>query len=154
MTEDTITIGGDSADIPPATYPAKLFALSKKQSTAYGDFRAWDFLLDQKAADGGDLIVGGASSMNTGKKSKGGRWIAALLGQAPEKGTTLSASSLLGRPCLVVVEENDEGWPTVTNVLPPMAAASPVAAAVPAGAVSPSAPAAAPAVTISDDLPF
>lgn len=145
MTEDTITIGGDMEDIPPGTYPATLASLTIKQSVAFGDFRAWDFTLVS------GQTVGGATSMKAGKKSKAGRWITSLLGKLPDKGTTLSASDLIGKPCLVVVEENGDGWPTVTNVLPPMAANSGPVTAVPAGAAPP-APAVAP--PISEDLPF
>jgi hypothetical protein len=126
MTDDII-IGGDSADIPAATYPATLAEVVRKSSDAFGDFRTWDFLI---TIDGERHRVGGASSMNTGKKSKGGKWIAALLGRRPEKGENITAE-LVGKPCLVVVEEDDNGWPKVVNVLPPMTqttAAVPVAA--------------------------
>ena len=110
---DEIIIGGDAADIPPATYPGKLTGTSVKTSVAYGDFRAWEFLLDEGHS------VDGASSMATGSKSKGGRWIAALLGRKPDKGENVTAA-IIGRPCLVVVGLKDE-WPTVTDVLPPLA---------------------------------
>jgi hypothetical protein len=120
---DEIVIGGDSVDIPNGTYPAVLTALRTESSAAFGDFRAWDFTLSE------GQTVGGASSMNTGRKSKGGKWIAALLGRQPDKGETVT---IIGKPCLVVVEENDDGWPKVTNVLPPMASNStPAPAEVP-----------------------
>ena len=88
---DEIIIGGDQVDIPPGTYPGKLSATSVKTSVAWGDFRAWDFLLDE------GHIVGGGSSMSTGSKSKGGRWIAALLGRRPEKGENVT-TTIIGRP--------------------------------------------------------
>jgi hypothetical protein len=138
---DEIVIGGDSVDIPPGTYPAALAKIRVETSAAFGDFRAWDFVLDE------DHVVGGATSMNTGRKSKGGKWIAALLGRQPEKGEKVD---LIGKHCLVVVEENDDGWPKVTNVLPPMASTS-----APAPAESPpSQPVAVGQTQISEELPF
>ena len=121
MTEEVFVFGGDATDIPPGTYPAILTALTTKTSVAFGDFRAWDFTLDSGS------VVGGASSMATGSKSKGGRWAIALLGRKPEKGETVK---LIGSPCLVVVGLNKDDWPVVTDVLPPLAkgAASPVVA--------------------------
>ena len=109
MTE--IVIGGDMEDIPEGTYPATVKSIETKESTAFGEFRAWDFQLENGS------VVGGASSMATSSKSKGGRWIRALLGRKPEKGESVN---LIGRPCLVVVAEK-EGWPNVTDVLPTLA---------------------------------
>ena len=140
---DDIIIGGDSEDIPPGTYPARLAAVSTKQSAAFGDFRAWDFLLDSGS------VVGGSTSMKTGGKSKGGRWITALLGRKPSKGESVGAQ-ILGKPCLVVVVEKD-GWPAIEDVLPPMAAQAVSAPAVPAATAPPVAAGAPP---ISEDLPF
>jgi hypothetical protein len=125
---DEIIIGGDAVDIPPGTYPGKLSAVSTKTSVAWGDFRAWDFLLDE------GHIVGGGSSMSTGSKSKGGRWIAALLGRKPDKGENVTAA-IIGRPCLVVVGLKDE-WPTVLDVLPPLAGSSTAAQNGPVTAVA------------------
>lgn len=110
---DEIIIGGDTVDIPPGTYPGKLSAVAVKTSVAWGDFRAWDFLLDE------GHVVGGGSSMSTSSKSKAGRWIAALLGRKPDKGENVTAL-VIGKPCLVVVGMKDE-WPTVLDVLPPLA---------------------------------
>ncbi len=109
---DEFVFGGDATDIPPGTYPAKLTGLATKTSDAFGDFRAWDFTLDTGS------VVGGASSMATSSKSKGGRWAIALLGKKPDAGTKVT---LVGKRCLVVVGLNKDDWPTVTDVLPPLA---------------------------------
>ena len=125
MTEE-IVIGGDMADIPEGTYPATLKSMAVKHSEKFGsDFRAWDFEL----ANGS--IVGGSSSTATNSRSKGGKWIAALLGRKPVEGESIN---LIGRPCLVVVVEND-GWPKVDAVLPPMAAPAPLQPIAPLVAV-------------------
>jgi hypothetical protein len=108
---DEIVIGGDMEDIPEGTYPAIVKSVTVKESATFGEFRAWDFTLQSGS------VVGGASSMSTGSKSKGGKWIAAILGRKPEKGETVE---LVGRPCLVHVYDKD-GWPAVDAVLPPLA---------------------------------
>jgi hypothetical protein len=112
VTDDVFVFGGDATDIPPGTYPAKLTSLTTKTSDAFGDFRAWDFTLDTGS------VVGGASSMATGSKSKGGKWAMALLGRKPDAGERVT---LIGLPCLVVVSLDDKDWPKVTDVLPPLA---------------------------------
>lgn len=139
MTDNgTITFGGDAEDIPPGTYKGRLLGIGVKSSDAFGDFRTWDFQLEN------GTIIGGASSMNVGKRSKTYKWTVALLGRAPEKG---EAVNLLGRECLVVVGLNKDDWPTVDDVLPPMAAAAPAApVAAPAQAPQP--------VAVEPDLPF
>lgn len=110
MTE--IVIGGDMEDIPEGTYPATVKSIEIKYSEKFdGEFRAWDFEL------AGGSVVGGASSTSTSSKSKGGKWIAAILGRKPEKGEKVE---LVGRPCLVHVYDKD-GWPAVDAVLPPLA---------------------------------
>jgi len=131
VTEDVFVFGGDATDIPPGTYPAKLTSLMTKTSDAFGDFRAWDFTLDTGS------VVGGASSMATGSKSKGGKWAMALLGRKPSAGEKVT---LIGLPCLVVVTLDAKDWPKVTDVLPPL---------VKGATVAPAAPQAT-----SDDLPF
>jgi hypothetical protein len=108
---DEIVIGGDMEDIPEGAYPATVKSVTVKTSEKFGEFRAWDFTL----ANGS--IVGGGSSLATGSKSKGGKWIAAILGRKPEKGEKVE---LVGKPCLVHVYDKD-GWPAVDAVLPPLA---------------------------------
>lgn len=119
---DVFVFGGDATDIPPGTYPAILTGLGTKTSDAFGDFRTWDFTLESGS------VVGGATSMNTGAKSKGGKWAMALVGRKPDKGETIV---LLGLPCLVVVGLDANDWPKVVDVLPPLAKVGAVPLAVP-----------------------
>lgn len=148
MSEDEFVFGGDAADIPPGTYPATLTSLSVGTSDQYGDFRKWDFTLDSGS------VVGGASSMATGSKSKGGKWAIALLGRKPDKGERVQ---LIGRPCLVVVVLDKDDWPKVDNVLPPLATATQKAVkAAEAGTLTPGhiVNMATEAAGPTDDLPF
>ena len=134
MTEDFV-FGGDSTDIPVGTHPGKLTALGVKTSDAFGDFRTWDFTLDTGS------VVGGASSMATGSRSKGGKWAMNLLGRKPKTGEKLD---LIGLPCLVVVGLDKNDWPTVVDVLPPLAK----------GKAAPIIDAEQPERTADDALPF
>ena len=115
MSDGEITIGGDSADIPNGTYPGKVDTIEVRPGVKFeGDFRVWTFALDNGSS------VSGTSSMATSQRSKGGRWIKNLLGRKPNPGEKVTLS---GRPCMVVVEEED-GWPKVADVLPPVAQAA------------------------------
>lgn len=134
---DVLVFGGDSADIPNGTYPAKLKSITVKTSNEFGEFRAWDFELESGS------IVGAATSMSMNAKSKAGRWTVALLGRIPAKGESVDP---VGRPCLVQVTEDAKGWPKVAEVLPPLAG-SPTAQPE-----APTAPAAAP-VALGVELP-
>ena len=117
---DEIVIGGDMADIPEGTYPATLAGIDTKYSEKFAsEFRTWDFTL----ANGSK--VGGSSSMATSSKSKGGKWLAAILGRKPVKDEHIALSSLVGQPCMVTVIEDDNGWPKVDAVLPPLATPAP-----------------------------
>ncbi len=109
---DDFVFGGDLEDIPPGTYAATVASILVKHSEKFdSDFLAWDF----KLTDSGS-IVGGSSSASKGSKGKASRWARAILGSDPVK-----LKDVIGKTCLVVVEESD-GWPKVTSVLPPMAA--------------------------------
>lgn len=142
---DEIVFGGDASDIPPGTYQATLSAITRKHSDAFGGFLAWDFELSSGS------IVGGATSENSGPKSKAGGWITALLGRKLDKGERVTPADLIGRSALVVVGLNAQDWPKVDNVLPAMA--HPVAAK-PAPAPIAHPVAAAAAGRQLDDLPF
>lgn len=136
-TETEIVIGGDSADIPDGEYQGKLDTIEVRPGVKFeGDFRVWTFTLDNGSQ------ISGTSSMGSGPKTKAYRWIRALLGRKPEQGERVR---LAGRPCTVVVEANDAGWPAVSDILPAKATQSPDGTA--AGPL----PAAA---AVPDDLPF
>jgi hypothetical protein len=110
---DEFVFGGDLEDIPPGTYAATVTSILVKHSEKMGnDFLAWDFTLTDSGS-----IVGGSSSVAKGQKGKTYRWTKAIVGGDP-----VSLREAIGRPCLVVVEESDSGWPKVTSVLPPMVA--------------------------------
>jgi hypothetical protein len=133
--QDEIVIGGDAEDIPEGIYPGKLDTIEVRPGVQFeGDFRIWTFVLDNGST------VSGTSSTATSSRAKSYKWIKALLGRKPETGEKVK---LAGLPCQVRVEHDAEGWPRVTDVLPPAAKA---AAAIP--------PDAAVAATTSDDLPF
>jgi hypothetical protein len=130
--EQEIVIGGDSADIPDGIYPAVVDRIEVMHSKVYdSDFRAWTFRIATPGEPGKQSEVSGSTSMATSSKSKGGKWIKTLLGRKPEKDERIKLSGLA---CQVRVEEGEDGWPKVTDVLPAVAAT--------------------PTASVPDDLPF
>lgn len=98
-------------------------------------FRVWEFTLD----DG--RTTSGSSSLSTSPKSKGGKWLAALLGRVPEPGESVEP---VGRRCTIIVELDDNGYEKVTTVAP----------AESRGRTSPVKPMKAEEQLHDDDLPF
>jgi hypothetical protein len=75
-------------------------------------FRGWEFTL----SDGSGLTVRASSSLATSPKSKGGKWIAALIGHPLGVGETVE---LIGMHCTIVVGLKDNGYETVETVAAP-----------------------------------
>jgi hypothetical protein len=67
----------------------------------------------------GYKAVSGVSSTNSGPKAKAYRWLTGILGHAPASDERLDTGTLAGNRCLVVLEENTDGFSNVTDVLPP-----------------------------------
>lgn len=141
-------------NVAPGAYPAVCTGIevipAKGVNTPY---RRWEFTL----ADGTGRTAPGTSSMQTTPGSKAGKWAAALIGRVPAVGENLT---LIGQPCTIVVELNDNGYEKVTSVLPrqaaPPAAAPfrvPEDAAGTPPALPPPAPQAAPAQGIGTPTP-
>ena len=135
-----LTIKG-AAGVAPGTYQARLRGIEEKESREGAPYLRWTF-----AADGpeGARDVTGASSTNTGPKAKAYRWLQALLGRAPVADESLDIEGLIGRFCTVVIEENDDGFTNVVDVLPKVRLSDATVAAYAAEADA----------TNVDDLPF
>jgi hypothetical protein len=77
------------------------------------EYRRWTFsLLDGRT-------VPGTTSMQNTPGSKAGKWAAALAGRTLVVG---DRPVLIGAPCKIVVELNENGYERVTSVLPRQAA--------------------------------
>ncbi len=101
---------------PPGTFPAKLVSIEDKTSKRDGNpYRRWEFTA--LTAEGPER-VSGVSSVATGPSSKAHRWLRALLGRPPQRDERISVADLEGRPCVVVLETNDDGFTNVADVLP------------------------------------
>ena len=122
-----ITIGGDAEDIPEGLYPGVLDTIEVRPGVQFeGDFRIWTVKLDNGST------VSGTSSTAGGSRSKSYRWIKALIGRKPVAGEKVK---LAGLPCTARVEHDAEGWPRLTEILPPsQSSAAPVSDPSPAGA--------------------
>ena len=154
--ELTMTIGG-GASLEPGTYEATLTAL---EDFHYDDgegektLRRWTFGTDEvDAATGEAISIDGVSSLATGPKSKAFAWLTALIGRTPTTGESFTPSTLVGRPCMVTVILNDDGYSKVSAVVPPPKR-KPVAAPAPAFVAAPAAAVEATAEAASTELPF
>ena len=107
-----ITVAAYTPSIAPGPYQATCTGLDTRQSKDGGEFRVWTFTTD------GGQEASGASSMSTSPKSKGGKWLAALLGRVPEAGEEVEP---VGKRCTIIVELDDNGYERVTTVAPPEA---------------------------------
>lgn len=107
-----ITVAAYTPSIAPGPYQATCTGLVEKaaKSDPTNMFRVWEFTLD----DG--RTTSGSSSLSTSPKSKGGKWLAALIGRVPEAGEEVEP---IGRRCTIIVELDDNGYEKVTTVAPP-----------------------------------
>ncbi len=140
------TVSAYIPSIKPATYEAVCIDIEEK--TARKDptnkFLVWHFQL----TDGSLRTVDASSSLNTSPKSKGGKWLAALMGREPAVGETVDPS---GRACLIEVALDDNGYEKAINVMAPIARSS-VDSTVPKAAVDGAS--AQHAAQEGDELPF
>jgi hypothetical protein len=105
------------ATVPAGTYQGSFEGIEEKTSKRDGaPYYRWAFTV---ATAEGSKDVSGVSSINTGPKSKAYGWLSGLLGRKPLPDELLDETALVGRPCIVVLEENDEGFANVAEVLPP-----------------------------------
>jgi hypothetical protein len=111
----TIKIKSPST-VPAGTYSATFAGLEAKESREGNPYYRWSF--EAQTADG-VREVSGVSSQNTGPKAKSYRWLAGLIGRKPTPDELIDESALIGQACLVVVEENDDGFGNVVEVLLP-----------------------------------
>lgn len=102
--------------VPAGRYQATFEGIEEKTSKRDGaPYYRWTFTA--RTSDG-VKDVSGVSSTNTGPKSKAFGWLAGLLDRKPQPNEMLDASALVGRPCVVTLEENEDGFANVTDVQP------------------------------------
>jgi hypothetical protein len=105
------------ATVPAGTYQAVFGGIEEKTSKRDGaPYFRWTF---EARTPEGPKDVSGVSSINTGPKSKAYGWLAGLLGRKPLPDELLDETALAGSACIVVLEENDDGFANVVDVLPP-----------------------------------
>jgi hypothetical protein len=139
------TITSYIPSVKPGAYQAVCTGVEERAPKAEPDnlFRVWSFQL----TDGSLRMVEGSSSLATSPKSKGGKWVAALLGRTPEVGETFDP---VGLPCTVIVAiKETTGYEYVETVAPPAVAQT--AAPAPVAAPGPSETVVDP---LAGDLPF
>lgn len=100
--------------VKPGAYQAVCTSVEEKVSKKdpTNIFRVWEFML----TDGSQRSVGATSSLATTPKSKGGKWVAALIGHVPAVGETVEVE---GKRCTIIVALNDDGYEYVEMVAAP-----------------------------------
>ncbi len=104
--------------VKPGVYQAVLLEVEEKaaKKDPTNVFRVWHFQL----TDGSLRMIDGSSSLYTSDKSKGGKWLRALLGKVPADGEIAAPE---GKTCTVQVDLDDNGYERVVDVLPPISGA-------------------------------
>ena len=101
--------------VAPGIHQTVVTSVIERSAKADPDnvFRVWEFTL----TDGSGRTVSGSSSLSTSPKSKGGKWIAALIGHNLAEGETVE---LVGLRCTVIVSIPDgKEYESVETVAPP-----------------------------------
>lgn len=99
----------------PATFTgAHEFTYTDKTTGEEVTLVSWGF--DVKG-----VAVEGVTSMLLSPRSKGFAWLRALAPDVVAARSSINASELAGRPCLIVVEDRD-GEPRISDVLAPVKA--------------------------------
>lgn len=116
-----ITVKAYVPTVAPGVYQAICTDVQEKaaKDDPTNTFRTWQFTL----RDGSGRTVGSTSSIQTTPKSKGGKWLAALMGRPVEVDEIVEP---VGRPCTIIVAIKDTtGYEYVETVAPPQDAAPP-----------------------------
>lgn len=123
--DEDVFVFGPLYDVADGEHAAQLVELSTVTVEWDNEPRQrirWDFAPDDAGTDdsGSPVIVTGWSSTSTGEKSTARRWLAALLGaDGIANGRRVRRPELIGKPCRVIVEHDDNGYPKVALVLAP-----------------------------------
>ena len=108
-------VKGYIPSIKPGAYQAVCTSVEERSPKAdpTNIFRVWTFEL----ADGSHRTVDGSSSLASSPKSKGGKWLRAILGREPIEGETVAPE---GMPCTIIVAiKETTGYEYVETVAPP-----------------------------------
>jgi hypothetical protein len=102
-------------------YEAVHTGITEKESRDGDLFKIWNF---EVQTPDGPVELSGTSSLNSGPSSKPFQWARAILGRAPTPDEFDDDLAVLeGRRCRLVVDIGDNGFATITSILPPAAPA-------------------------------
>ncbi len=109
--------------VKPGVYQAVLLDVEEKaaKKDPTNIFRVWHFQL----TDGSLRMVDGSSSLYTSEKSKGGKWLRALLGAVPAEGQMAEPE---GKLATIQVDLDDNGYERVVDVMPAISGTAKAAA--------------------------
>lgn len=123
MTEEQDPAEDHLFEFPPTVEPgthaatfagAHEFTYTDKSTGEDVTLVSWGFTV-------GEVVVEGVTSLLLSPRSKGFAWLRALAPDVVQSRSSIVASELAGRPCLIVVEDRD-GEARITDVLAPVKA--------------------------------
>jgi len=95
----------------PGTHECVVTGLTVKTAKAGGEYLRWEFTDAQ----------GKTASANTSKEmtpgNKTGKWYASLTGRPTVIGENRAIGEVIGKPAIIEIQLNDEGYPKVTTLL-------------------------------------
>lgn len=104
--------------LEPGVYAATLAGVRAFTFTREGEdvtLWAWTFAVPSSGED--PVIVEGVSSPLLTPRSKGLAWLTALAPEIVASRDRIAAADLVGRPCMVVVEADAQGYAKVGDVV-------------------------------------
>lgn len=117
--------------VEPGWYPATLYCVEIIQHKTYGERWRWVFTIRGVGEGGKDMTVSRWTSPFLSKKSTANNIVEALIGRRVTKDNPdLDFADLEGKPCMLDVVRDDEGYNQVKTVAQPQAATPAVAAAL------------------------
>ncbi len=115
--DDRLTITAPPGFTPGAAEIMRLAKIRRVELEWDGkarDLLAWDF----ESVRDADIRVSKLSSRATGKRSTARAIVQALTGRSVQPGTDVPLKALVGLEASVVLEADDEGWPTFSGIGP------------------------------------
>ena len=93
--------------IGPGIHDVTVTAVTQKNAKAGGVYLRWEFTRDDGKVTSDNTSV----EMTPGNKT--GKRFATLTGKPTEVGQARSLTEVVGKPCTIVTELNDEGYPKI-----------------------------------------
>jgi len=107
-------------EIEEGLFEADFDGVEEGPELQFGPTLRWNFTA---YVQGDPTPINGLTTRSSSTRSKAYTWLSAILGRQPEVDENIDIDTLKGRRCRVMIEDNKNEWPTVTDVKPAKAKA-------------------------------